>query len=425
MALTLTASGMSSTLHVRLLSRVVVPSRLALILRGEQTVGYNPSLNIWHRLDDDVAEVLRWLRSGRDRSALAAHLTRRFGLNNADERLDAILQWAVLRQLLYLDAEPPLPSPQLSPHPLLSVYWICTQACNLRCTYCYQDATVARSHELSTAEGRDLVDQAVEAGVQTFIFTGGEPFRRRDLLEIARYSKSQGLQTNVITNGSYITPRRVREIAETFDKVTVSLDHAVAAHHDRTRGRGSWRRAAMAIDLLLEEGVTIDINSVLTRPGLPDVDKLLAFVRRRPVGQHRIVPQYPMGRGADTRWDELTPGELLDLDDNLHRVTEALDAVPDENRTAHCTRASTSSKCVRRSHCGAGLSEVSVDPEGWVYPCKLLQYEQYRAGNVRDRRLVEIFAADPILARFQRPFVNTLQPCTTCIIKNHCGGGCR
>jgi radical SAM protein with 4Fe4S-binding SPASM domain len=171
--------------------------------------------------------------------------------------------------------------------------------------------------------------------------------------------------------------------------------------------------------------VAVDINSVLTRPGLPDVEKLLAFVQRRAIGQHRIVPQYPMGRGADTRWDELTPGQLLELDDNLHRATEALYVVPDENRTTHSTRASTSSKGVRRSHCGAGLSEVSVDPEGWVYPCKLLQYEQYRAANVRDRRLAEIFAIDPIIARFQRPFVNTLQPCTTCIIKNHCGGGCR
>jgi MoaA/NifB/PqqE/SkfB family radical SAM enzyme len=69
---------------------------------------------------------------------------------------------------------------QLPSHPLSTVYWICTQACNLRCTYCYQDASVARDRELSTAEGYDLVDQAIEAGARTFVFTGGEPFHRRD-----------------------------------------------------------------------------------------------------------------------------------------------------------------------------------------------------------------------------------------------------
>jgi radical SAM protein with 4Fe4S-binding SPASM domain len=407
-----------------LLSRVVVPSRLALILRGDQTVGYNSSLNVWHRLDDETAEVLRWLRSGRDRSALVAHLTRRFGLGNAEAKLGDVLRWAVLRQLLYLDAERTPPSLQLSAAPPSTVYWICTQACNLRCTYCYQDASVARNDELSTAEGYDLVDQAREAGVRTFVFTGGEPFHRRDLLKIAHYSRSQGLRTNVITNGSYVTPRRVREIAQIFDKVTVSLDHAVAAHHDGARGKGSWRRAVRAIDLLMQQGVNVDINSVLSRPGLPDVDKLLAFVRSRPVGQHRITPRYPMGRGADSRWDELTPEELLDFDDNLHRTGEALEIVPGESKAASDSRAAKS-KGIRRSHCGAGLSEVSVDPEGWVYPCKLLQKKEYRAGNVRDHRLVEIFSADPILASFRRPFVDTLQPCTTCIIKNDCGGGCR
>lgn len=411
-------------LIMSLLSRVVVPSRLSLILRGDQTVGYNSNLNVWHRLDDETAEVLRWLRSGRNRSDLAAHLTRRFGLSNVEERLEDILQRTILRQLLYLDAEPILPQPQLpSAHPSI-VYWICTQACNLRCTYCYQDASVARNNELSTAEGYELVDQAADVGVQAFIFTGGEPFHRRDLLEIARHSKSQGLRTNVITNGSYITPRKAKEVAEIFDKVTISLDHAVAAHHDNVRGKGSWRRAARAIDLLLEEGASVDINTVLSRPGLTEIDKLLAYVKKRSIGQHRIVPQYPMARGADTRWNELTPEELLELDDNLHWTNEALDAIPDESGSARYSHDSIS-KGILRSHCGAGLSEVSVDPEGWVYPCKLLQNEQYRVGNVRDSKLIDIFANDPILAGFRRPFVGTLKPCTTCIIRNDCGGGCR
>src|SRR5262245_45148861 len=105
-----------------LLSRVVVPSRLALILRGERTVGYNSRLNVWHGLDDETAEVLRWLRAGRDRSALASHLTRRFGLSNAEEKLGDLLRWAILRQLLYLDAEPATPEPYLPSDPPSTVY---------------------------------------------------------------------------------------------------------------------------------------------------------------------------------------------------------------------------------------------------------------------------------------------------------------
>jgi radical SAM protein with 4Fe4S-binding SPASM domain len=175
---------------------------------------------------------------------------------------------------------------------------------------------------------------------------------------------------------------------------------------------------------LIREGVKVDINSVLTRSGLDDVDQLLSYVRSRPITQHRVTPQYPMGRGGDDRADELRPEQLLDLDDKLHRAGESLEATSAENGAGGRAR-TRASKGLRRSHCGAGLSEVSVDPEGWVYPCRLLQKPEYRAGNVRDRRLTDVIASDPTLAGFRKPFVETLRPCTTCIIRNDCGGGCR
>jgi sulfatase maturation enzyme AslB (radical SAM superfamily) len=183
----------------------------------------------------------------------------------------------LLHRLLYLDFEPRQAEHVHTPE-LATVYWVCTQKCNLRCTYCYQDATVARKGELSTAEAFDVVGQTVEAGARTFVFTGGEPFSRPDLLEIARYSKSRGLQTNVITNGHYITTRTVEEVARTFDRITLSLDSGIAEHHDRARGRGSWKKAAGAIDLLLEAGATVGVNSVITRPSLSDVSERCAPV---------------------------------------------------------------------------------------------------------------------------------------------------
>ena len=281
---------------------------------------------------------------------------------------------------------------------------------------------MARPDELTTAEGKILIDQAAEAGARAFIFTGGEPFNRRDLLELARHSRKRGLVTTIITNGHYINAKNVKEVAEIFHGVTISLDHGIAEHHDRNRGKGSWARAANAIDLLLEAGVDVDVNSTLSRLGLKDAEALLSFVRKRRIGMHRIVPQYPMGRGAQARADELTPAELLSLDDQLHRINQDLD---DSGQNELELEGSATDKLTRRNHCGAGLSEVSVDPEGWVYPCKLLQYPEFRAGNVRDQHLTQIFDDHPMLQTARRRTVDALHPCKTCIIKNHCGGGCR
>jgi len=287
---------------------------------------------------------------------------------------------------------------------------------------CYQDATVARKGELSTAEAFDVVDQTVEAGAHTFVFTGGEPFSRPDLLEIARYSRSRELQTNVITNGHYITARTVEEVARTFDRITVSLDSGIAEHHDRARGHGSWKKAAGAIDLLLGAGATVAVNSVITRLSLPDVTELLAFIRDRKIKRHNVSFQSPMGRGANSRSEELLPDELIGMDDHFYRKELSCGTCAKDSCFAEKGRAA---KGDFRDHCGAGFSELAVDPQGWVFPCKILQYDQYRAGNVRNQRLVEIFSTHPVFTRIQQPFVGSLKPCSTCIIKNSCGGGCR
>lgn len=407
-----------------MLLRVVVPSRFALIYRSGETLGYNPNLNIWHTLDEDSAEVIRWLRAKRDRTSLEEHLGRRFKYTSlmAKERLQAILKWCVLRRLLYLDQEPSLPVITHSVNPLVTVYWICTQACNLRCTYCYQSAEVARPNELSTKEAKDLIDQVVEAGAKTFVFTGGEAFSRRDLLEIAGYSRERGLQTNVITNGHFITKKNIKEVAEIFNKVTISLDHGIPEHHDHNRGQGSWEKAVNAIDLLLEAGVKIDVNSVLSHLGLKDIRELLQFVNKRQINQHRIIPQFPMGRGACVRNGEISPNEAVGLSDQIYQAQRDL---IDEGKSQIKMDGNYNSKQTRRNHCGAGLSEVSIDPEGWVYPCKLLQYPQFRTGNVRESRLISIVSGHPILKTVRATVTDTLYPCKTCIIKNHCGGGCR
>jgi radical SAM protein with 4Fe4S-binding SPASM domain len=407
-----------------LLARAIVPSRLALIYRSGETLGYNPGLNTWDRLGEDTAEVLRWLRARRAKDELPAHLVRRFDYTSikAAERLKEIVAWCVLRRLLYLDRHVELDSSGNASHLLSTVYWICTQRCNLRCKYCYQDAAVARPGELTTEEGKALVDQAVEAGASSFVFTGGEPFTRDDLFEIARYSRDRGLVTNVITNGHYITRKTIAEVAEIFDTVTLSIDHGRAEVHDRSRGSGSWIRAVHALDLLMEAGVTVDVNSVITSHGLSNVKELLQLIQSRRVSQHRVTPRFPMGRGANHEDDELSPGELLQLN---HRLHEAKATLPDTDQAELRTEGAYSKKMQTRQHCGAGLSEISVDPEGWVYPCRLLQYPDFKGGNIRTKPLASIYRDNLALRAVRDTTADKLKTCKTCVIRKHCGGGCR
>jgi len=64
----------------------------------------------------------------------------------------------------------------------------------------------------------------VRLGVVTLTFSGGEPFIRKDLFELASYARTQGLITMVVTNLSLFKESHIEKIAESFDFFGISID---------------------------------------------------------------------------------------------------------------------------------------------------------------------------------------------------------
>ena len=80
--------------------------------------------------------------------------------------------------------------------PLL-VIWEVTQACDLECVHCRATAQERHEDELTTEEGRELLNEIKRFGNPLMVFTGGDPLKRPDLYDLARHSVSVGLRTNV------------------------------------------------------------------------------------------------------------------------------------------------------------------------------------------------------------------------------------
>ncbi|MCP4369301.1 MAG: radical SAM protein, partial [Deltaproteobacteria bacterium] len=69
------------------------------------------------------------------------------------------------------------------------VVWNITRRCNLKCVHCYAHAKdISFDNELSTQEGKRLIDDLSGFGVPVLLFSGGEPLVRKDLPELADYA---------------------------------------------------------------------------------------------------------------------------------------------------------------------------------------------------------------------------------------------
>lgn len=97
--------------------------------------------------------------------------------------------------------------------------------CNMKCKFCY--ATFNDMHiqnQLPKYDAFKILDKLKEAGLQKITFAGGEPLLYKWIYEVIVYSKSIGLTTSIITNGSLLTDELLQKFKGNLDWIGVSID---------------------------------------------------------------------------------------------------------------------------------------------------------------------------------------------------------
>ncbi len=104
-----------------------------------------------------------------------------------------------------------------------SAIFYATHKCNLDCSYCSQKNPEVFSEELDTAKTVRVL-QAIRRGVDTILFTGGEPLIRPDIEELVRVARREAKFRGVllVTNGVLLAQRR--SLLDHLTGLIVSLD---------------------------------------------------------------------------------------------------------------------------------------------------------------------------------------------------------
>ena len=83
------------------------------------------------------------------------------------------------------------------------VVWNVTKQCNLNCIHCYSESNKKTDfNELSTEEGKRLLEDLANYGVPVVLFSGGEPLYRSDIFELMEYAKKLNMRVVISTNGT-------------------------------------------------------------------------------------------------------------------------------------------------------------------------------------------------------------------------------
>jgi AdoMet-dependent heme synthase len=304
------------------------------------------------------------------------------------------------------------------------ISWNTTRQCNQYCKHCYRAAGAQPDpDELSTAEGKSLLEEIAKAGFKIMVLSGGEPLMREDIYELARHGSDQGLRVVLGTNGTLITPEVVQKLkAAGVARVGISLDDIDPAVHDEWRQMpGAWETSVQGMKYCREGGLPFQIHTTVTERNEGVITQMTDLAVELGAAGHHIFFLVPAGRGVDVAGESLKAQQYERL---LNRILDKQREVEIELKP---TCAPQFMRIAKRKGipmrytkgCLAGTSYCVIIPNGDVQPCP---YLQIKAGNVRETPFSEIWANSPLFQEFR-----TQKPsgrCGDCDCEEICGG-CR
>ncbi len=312
------------------------------------------------------------------------------------------------------------------------VQWHLTERCNLSCTHCYQ--TGGKTDELSLLEIKDVLDEitemlqawseAYQLGFSPSLnITGGEPFLRQDLFAALAEMGARGFALYLLTNGTLVDQKKATALAELQVKgVQVSMEGPEEIH-ETIRGKGSFAASCKGISHLLEAGLRVTINATLSEVNAGKFHEMVGLAGALGVQRLGFSRLVPYGSGAGLVEKMIKPQKVREIYESIFSLpTNGVEIVTGDPVASQLKAGCVVEDCggVATGGCAAGISGLTILPDGTVTPCRRLATA---VGNVRHDSLREIWAHSEVMEQL-RDRSRYKGKCGTCPRWAHCRG-CR
>ncbi|HEY2860265.1 MAG TPA: TIGR04053 family radical SAM/SPASM domain-containing protein [Terracidiphilus sp.] len=323
--------------------------------------------------------------------------------------------------------------------PFLAI-WEVTQACDLACVHCRASAQPDRHPmELTTAEGKGLIDQIAAMQVPVFVLTGGDPIKRPDLFELIAHAREMGVRVSLTPSATPLLTRdiivRLKEAG--LARLAVSMDGASAVTHDAFRGMsGSFARTLDAVRWANEVGLPVQINTTFSRRNIGEIDTIVALMESLKITLWSVFFLVPTGRGKLN--DLLSADEFEEVFAKIYRLSKTASFDIKTTEAQHYRRFVLQQRVAERKAGTAqaepekvadaigraprGLNDgkgfVFISHVGEVYPSGFLPSA---AGSIRNQPLSTIYRESPMFLNL-RDTSKLEGKCGACEFKEICGG---
>ena len=251
-----------------------------------------------------------------------------------------------------------------------------TPLCNLDCKMCYihlQKEQMQGQTLLSVETWKQLMTEAVQAGMRVATLTGGECLTYPGFEDLYLHVQEQGVEVVVFTNGVLLDERRIRFFREHPPRyLQISLYGSSEEAYEKVTGHRAYARVMKHLMLAREAElpVAVAVTPSAFMEDAEDVIRLLEDMGQRYHINSVLFDPYEetgrQGQSLDCSVERYM--QLFRLRAELNG--EQMEAVEDEDCLPVPEREPDGGKGLL---CGAGRNGFSVDARGRMYACGMLR----------------------------------------------------
>ncbi|MBI1953875.1 MAG: methyltransferase domain-containing protein [Candidatus Omnitrophica bacterium] len=392
----------------------------------------DPESPHWVAVDARGAQIMDWMKEGLSFGQFIQRYSSVHGAGPAKAWLHVHDFIQSLLRVGFARLTPIVPTPYLGraayarPTGLKELWFHTNNICNLACTHCLvNSAPWVQDWGLPAQEVMRLIDEAAALGVDRFYFTGGEPFMRKDMIDLIRFiTEMKRCELILLTNATLFKGERaeaLKTLSRERLRFQVSIDGASPATNDPIRGAGAFEAAVEGLRFLAELDFQTSITTAVTASNLKDLPAITELAHRLGVGTQHLMWLHRRGRMVSREMDprprQNGNGAREPVDPGFPEVRQLLEAIREVKRTADRLGISVDNhESIKRRVNGrpgvkydlgnACWDSLCIYSDGTVYPsAAMVNVKPLALGSVKGGGLQKLWEGSPVAGAFRQATV--------------------
>jgi uncharacterized protein len=324
------------------------------------------------------------------------------------------------------------------------LYLLLTDACNLRCRYCFVEGAMSGSHifsEMSIETAirginifaeclkKNPLDTPIEN--PTIIFYGGEPLlnKRAFLAALGEVTRLKALgqlppatSVSIITNATIIDDDVLKAISVNNVSVAVSIDGPREIHDANrvfTNKQGTFTEVVRNFRRLQEAGINPSISCTINPWNVDSLQEIFRWMiselKIKGLGFNLLVDLPEIAQSNEAYAKKATDSIIA-----CYQIAREKGIY--EDRIMRKVNAFIT-KSLHLADCGGYGNQIVIAPNGRIGPCHgFMSSERYWPGHV-DNQSFNPFE-DTVFVEWSKRSPFNISKCHSCYAIGICGGGC-